>query len=223
MDIVETIKSKLDELAPSILDQVIEESLKSFLSGLINEHFRSYSDFGKNLRDQIGEALNISLSQENILMYNTQVRNVIMELLPPALDEQVRENLKKQIGEKLDFHPVEKIKASEIVEKFTDARSEGVVPCDDEHQGEVTARFEIIEGEYGRIRLDLGQVREGNEKFTLMVNKAGKICHLWVKDFSTDGGLRAIDTGLEAFLFNLYAQRAEVIMDDYDVEWYVEF
>jgi hypothetical protein len=88
------------------IDNMIESGLKSMIADIIKDTFRSYSDFGKVIKEKIEASINVSLQQITFPEYNLFIKDVALNCFNKILKENVAQQLSELITDSLP--PVEK-------------------------------------------------------------------------------------------------------------------
>ena len=117
-------------VASGKLDQMIETKLDKCIDDILDNMLRSYSDFGKSLREGIGNSLQVNVEELGLSGYNSIISGMIKAKVESAITGTWRVQLEADIDTMLRAAP-ETIKVSEIAEKIREenednAREEGV-------------------------------------------------------------------------------------------------
>ncbi|MCW1941712.1 hypothetical protein OMD49_29315 [Bacillus anthracis] len=84
---------------------------------MVSRSLESYSDFGKALKDQVKEQLQINLGELDIPSYNHFIVSTIQEHFNAVLHEQGVNRMKEQLDELL-LHSKEEYKLSELMKEL---------------------------------------------------------------------------------------------------------
>lgn len=201
------------------VEKVVKEKLEKTIKDIVDDTFRSYSDFGKNLEKHIQEKLNINLKNLNIDGYNTLVLAAVQEKLDLAFKIQGIEKIKSAMDEMLK-DVMEEYKLSELIEelKREDYRDEDEYNYDDQ----ITLGIEV-DGSFKYIWMD----KEANKskydcEYRISFYK-DEISHITIKDEKiTKNNIMAGFYGLGDTLFKIYASGAKIVLDQGDDAEYYE-
>ncbi|MDM0533204.1 hypothetical protein QTH05_06845 [Clostridium perfringens] len=83
------------------VEKVVKERLEKTITGIVDDVFREYGDFGKSLKDYIENNLNVNLERLGLEGYNTLALAAIKEQLDQTITVQGIEKLKKSTEEML--------------------------------------------------------------------------------------------------------------------------
>lgn len=215
---------KLEE--EKFVEGVVQKRLEKTITEIVNDVFREWSDFGKNLKEHIEKNLNIDLSNLGIEGYNTIVLAAIKEQLDKTITVQGIEKIKKTTEEMLS-DVKEEYTLSEIIEKLKgeDYRDEWEYDEGDK----ITLIIENRSSGYKHIYLSEEEEEEEYScDYQIDINKEGKPYSIKLKGNEIDknkilGGLY----GLDKLLFKIYAHGSKIILDrgddpeEYDI-WFRE-
>ena len=83
------------------VEKVVKARLEKTITGIVDDVFREYGDFGKSLKAHIENNLNVNLDRLGIEGYNTLALAAIKEQLDKTITVQGIERLKKSTEEML--------------------------------------------------------------------------------------------------------------------------
>lgn len=215
MDMQKSVDSAMANLVESgKIEKMIEDRLEKTIKDLIDDALKSYSDFGKELKAKIEQAVKINFKEFSLPEYNTVIGNhvisIIQDTMYPVAKAAIEENLKKF------FKPLEKdsYTFSEIVELYKEAARQ----WHDAEPGErFTARIEEKNGGFTYISIDQKPNQSRYQcQFRIGIH-GGKIFSLYI-----DGSdaARSKNPGYHGFgdtLFKMYAAGVTIIDDDEDI------
>lgn len=192
------------------VEKVVKERLEKTITGVVDDVFREYSDFGKSLKTYIEGNLNVDLNRLGLQGYNTLALSAIKEQLDKTITVQGLEKLKKSTEEMLS-DVKESYKLSEIIERFKSESSEDEWERDEDDK--VTLFIEK-DGSFTHIYID---EEEKNNKWNCdyQINlKEDKPYSIKLKgdEINTKkilGGLY----GLDRLLFKIYSTGAKIEFD----------
>lgn len=207
-------------IASGKIEAAIEKHLEATIERLLEEHLRSYSDFGKMLSERIKTAIGVNLEKVTIPEYNTIIADIVVRKIDAFMQKEGREALDTMLSEMLKAAPAE-MKLSELVESF----KQWVVnqyDYDPEEGGEITV---IIDGRAEKyssrwVYLDRKANTEKYKcEFSFLVSLDETVSYIRARGHSTKedvfiGGYY----GFERDLFRLHAAKTKLIIDKYDTE-----
>jgi hypothetical protein len=216
MDLNKMVNDSLAKIeAEGFVEKVVEKQLKSTIEIIIDDLFRSYSDFGKNLKKEIESQLNINLKELKLSGYNVLVLNTVKEKLDEALHLQGVEKMQDALNE--IFNDTKKeYKLSEIINAF----KQDVLSDDSAYEGNEIS-FHVEKWSYGvHIAFDKDSDKGRYScDYQIGIDSNGKMTRADIDGKKFDnkiimGGLY----GFDETLFKIYASGAKVIIDDNDVD-----
>lgn len=218
MDLNKLVNDGLAKIqAEGFVKQVVEEQLKETIKNIVHDVLREYSDFGKNLKEQIESQLNINLDELNIASYNLMVLNAVKEKLDEAMHLQGVEKIKADMDEMLGTAKTE-YKLSELIEELKNDALED----DDDLRGKEMS-FHIDSRSYLTfIFFDEDHDKDKYDcKYRITMDKEGYLTSVKIgsREFKNSvimGGLY----GIEATLFKMYTQGSKLIIDEDEVDTY---
>lgn len=215
---------KLEE--EKFVEGVVNQRLEKTITEIVDDVFREWSDFGKNLKEHIEKNLNIDLNNLGIEGYNTLVLAAIKEQLDKTITVQGIDKIKKTTEEMLSDIK-EEYTLSELIEKL---KSED---CRDEWEYDEDDKVALIikDGGNGYKHIYLSEEEESSRysyDYQIDIDEKGKPYSIKLKGDEIDtkkilGGLY----GLDKLLFKIYANGSKIVLDqgddpeDYDI-WFRE-
>lgn len=202
------------------VEQLVESTLKRTLKDVVEDTFRQYSDFGKNLEKHIKENININLDRLGIEGYNGLILTAIKEHLDAILTIHGVDKIKEAIDGMLK-DVKEEYTLSEIIRSIKSEVDQEDVGYDDI----LTLLIERSSSGYYHIYLD---EEEKDYKYScdyqISIDNEGKPYSIELKGKELDtkkvlGGL----WGTDALLFKIYSSGAKIVLDhgtdpeDYDL------
>lgn len=206
------------------VETVVKKRLEKTITEIVDDTFREWSDFGKNLKEYIRENLNVNLESLGLEGYNSLALAAIKEELDKCITIQGIEKIKETTKEILsDVKP--EYTLSEIIECL-----KGASLKEEYEYGEGDSIALIINGEedgYKHIYLSEEEPygkSKYNYDYQIDINREGKPYSIKLKGKEIDknkilGGLY----GLDKLLFKIYASGSKIILDqgldvdDYDI------
>ena len=198
-------------------EAIVAEQLETTVTKVIQNTLNSYSDFGKSLENSVIEGLNLDFSKLGIAGYNDTVLKIVKRKLDAAILAIGTKQIEEDMEELLSSEIPSEITLSKIVEEFIDyydddARDNGWQNC--------TAK---VKKEYGSTWVYLGSEPDQEDyrcDYRLYISDRNGVCNVMelqldgrdIKEKLFIGGLH----GFEKLLFQLYACKVKIIVDDID-------
>lgn len=200
------------------VEKVIEKHLKKTIDDIIEDSLRSWSDFGKQLKEQVKEQMQFNLDRLDIPSYNQVILNVIKGELDRSIHEEGAKQIQEQIQELLGTSK-EEYKLSELIKQMVEDELE-LEKLDYDEIEKITV---LVETRYGStyIYLDPAEDVSWHQcKFMIALNEDGTVWRAEVKGKQFDntvimGGLY----GVEAEIFKMWTRKAKFIIDKYETEF----
>lgn len=207
------------------VEKVVKSTLEKTIANLVDDVFRSYSDFGKNLEKYIEENLNINFDKLGLEGYNGLVLAAVQEQLDKTITIQGIEKIKESMNDMLKDTKDEYT----LTEIITALKEES---CKEEYEFDYDEKIGLIIEDashgYKRIYMDEEDKDEKYEcDYQISLDKEGKLYSINLKGSEIDtkkimGGLY----GLDGLLFKIYSSGAKIILDqgecsdDYEYDLY---
>lgn len=218
MNIENCVQEKFQEIVSSgFIEEQIKKALEKTVAESIEESLRSWSDFGKELKSKISEAVKIEKLELKLPEYNQLVCNWIIEMINDQLiadsRKQIEENIKKF------FKPLEKdeYKISEIIEEF----KKTIIDKDEYCEGEITF---IADKESLNCKgyFDFYFDEEPNKgkyscDYSFGINERGLWC-MNIKGANVEKMKSPNLYNFDSFMFQLFASKVKIINDSDQVE-----
>jgi len=207
------------------VEKVVKSTLEKTIASLINDVFRSYGDFGKNLEKHIEENLNIDFRNLGIEGYNGLVLAAVQEQLDKAITIQGIDKIKESMNDMLK-DTKDEYTLTEIIEKLKGESYK------EEYEFGYDEKVELIieDSDYGYKYIYMDEEEKGRKyecDYRIALDKEGKPYSIKLKgdEINTKkimGGLY----GLDKLLFKIYSSGAKIVLDqgecseDYGYELY---
>lgn len=223
MDIQVIVQQQLEKIINGgKLEDIVRAKIEKTVEEVVQDLVRSYSDFGKGLKEEINKAFKIDFEKISAVDYNHIVVTIVKEHLDKRLLESVKEPIAKEIDEYLGPLEKKEWKLSEIIERFKQEEIE------DRHDGgEITLHVE--KSSYGSTHISFDKEagkRRHDCEFDLSLSTKTGIPYIFRagKYNPHNGDLRtsSLHGAFEKFLFRLYAQRVSITVDECDTEYYYD-
>lgn len=197
----------------NFVEGVVRTRLKKTITEIVDDVFRSYSDFGKNLKVYIEKNLNINFERLGLEGYNGIVLAAVKEQLDKAITIQGVEKIKETMDKMLKDVKQE-YKLSEIIEELKGESLKEEYEFD--YDEKIELKIEDGGSGYKHIYLDEEEKDYKYEyNYQIAIDKEGKPYSIKLKgnEINTKkiiGGLY----GLDALLFKIYASGAKIVLDN---------
>ena len=199
--------AKMEE--EGFVEQVVEKRLRRTIEEIVDESFRSYSDFGKNLKGHITQNLNINFDELKLEGYNTLVLTAVKEQLDKIIIVQGIEKIKASLDEMLIDYK-EEYTLSEIIEKFKEHTDKEDFDSDDKIGL-------IIQDSCGYKHIYINETHldyKHQYEYRISINREGKAYSIKIKNQEIDKNkIMEGLYGFEKLLFRIYASGAKIALD----------
>lgn len=203
-------------VASGVIEKAIEENLTKTVASIINEHLRSYSQFGQALGEHVKNAMQIDFSNLGLPGYNDFILKTIRNQVSQLAEDSIAKHVEKQLAALLAPAPAE-IKLSELVSDFVKYESERYgCSCDDSSE-RITL---IVEGGgnvagYHHIFLDREEDKSKYScKYQIATTDIGHVYSLKIGDLDPKKALFIGPSfNFEHRLFQMYAAGTKLIVD----------
>lgn len=206
------------------VETVVKKRLEKTITEIVDDTFREWSDFGKNLKEYIRENLNVNLESLGLEGYNSLALAAIKEELDKCITIQGIEKIKETTKEILsDVKPeytlseiIECLKEASLKEEYEYDEGDSIVLIINGEEDGYKHIYLSEEEPYGKSKYDYD--------YQIDINREGKPYSIKLKGKEIDknkilGGLY----GLDKLLFKIYASGSKIILDqgldvdDYDI------
>lgn len=214
--IAETMTKLTEE---KYVEQVIEKHMKNTIDGIIEDSLRSWSDFGKHLKEQVQAQLQINIEKLDLPSYNELIIQTIKSELDRSVHEMGVAKMQEQLQELLGTKQ-ESIKFSDIINAMVEDDLE-LDELEYDECKEITVHVDSNSRVLSFIYFDPEPDKANYQcKYRLVLDKDGTINSFQIDDKEFNhrtimGGLH----GIEAMIFKAYTHGTKVIMDDYETEF----
>ena len=216
MDLNKLVNQGLADIeTEGFVKQAVNKHLKKTIESIIGDIFCSYSTFGKKLKAEITNQLNVNLEELKLAGYNTMVLNTVKEKLDEVIHIQGIEKIKESLDALLDNVKPE-YRLSELIEEMKGKVNE----YGDYNDREISFHIRPDRSILTFINFDEEPGKQDYQcKYKIWVNSdTGVIAGAEIGDQKFDnrvimGGLR----GFEETLFKLYAAKPKLIIDESNV------
>ena len=201
------------------IEKAIEETLARTISDCIDQHMRSYSEFGKAISEKVKAAIGADLGRISLPEYHAIVLELVSRKLHEFIKDQGTKQFEEMLGELLEPAPPE-IKLSQIVTDFKDWVADRY-DYEDRSDSEITVILEEPEYSFSTTRwvyLDKdANKRKYDCEFAFLIAADGRVSAIRCKGKNAKedlflGGYY----GFERTLFKLHVGATTVIVDTYD-------
>lgn len=200
------------------VEKIVKAQLEKTLKDIVEDSFRSYGDFGKTLKDEMKNQLDINLSNLDIPSYNQVILNTIKAELERSVHEEGAKKIQEQMQELLGTG-TENYKLSELIKEMVEQDLE-LNELSYEEMEEITV---IVDSRYSSTYISIdpeSDVSEYRCKYRLTLDEDGTVRRAQISETSFDnkvimGGLY----GFDATLFKMWTRGAKVEIDNYETEF----
>jgi hypothetical protein len=219
MDLNKIVNDTMQELSESgYVQERVTHHLKKTIDDVVEDCLRSYSNFGKELKEQVKEQMQFNLDRLDIPSYNQVILNVIGEELDKAIHQQGATEMKEQLQQLLGTAK-DQYKLSDLVldmVKDDDKLNE----LDYDEYKEVTV---IVDKKYSSVYIYMDPEEDKDWyrcKYQVTMDEDGTVRHAEIGEKKFDnkvimGGLY----GLDKTLFQMWTRKAKLIIDDYETSF----
>lgn len=219
MDMNAIINDKLAELhTEGYLEKIIKKQLEDTIKDIVEDSLRSWSDFGKGLKEAVKSQLEVNLDKLDIPSYNQVILNVIKGEIERSIHDVGTARMQEQLQELLGTGKNEYV-LSELVKEMV----EDELKLEELSYEEMEQITVIIQEKYGTkyVYMDPKEDIEWYQcKYKISLDKDLTVLRAEVSDKNFDnrvimGGMY----GLDATLFKMWSQKAKLVIDDYETEF----
>ncbi|MFC0331695.1 hypothetical protein ACFOLF_12335 [Paenibacillus sepulcri] len=206
----------IDIKKSGLVQKAVRGRLEATIKDVIDDVFKSYGDFGKELKEHVKSSLNVNFNKLDLPEYNTLVAHTVKEKLNELTYSLGVEKLKTQMDTLLaDIKP--EYKLSEIIEEWLKEQN------DDGDKDDEYCTVIVETKSYGSQWIYIDEEAD-KEKYEcnikmLVRHPEGTISNLKIGNM--DINAKSIMWGLhdiEGKLFTIYAHGSKLIVDEDDVE-----
>ncbi|WP_321814608.1 MULTISPECIES: hypothetical protein [unclassified Paraburkholderia] len=207
-------------VASGVIEKAIEEQLTKCVTSIINDHLRSYSDFGKQLEKAVESALKVDFDNLGLPGYNDLILKIIRAQVAQHTSGSIAGQIEEQMKELLAPAPAE-IKLSTLVEEFIkDAHDEIGCSCDSPDRITLVVRDGTDGGRYSTLKdfyhiyLDAQPDKEHYRCAYRIAVHDGHVYSVTIdeKDPSKTFFVGPV-RGFDKRVFQLYAAKSKLIVD----------
>lgn len=222
LKLVETVNEALTGLiSGDVIKGIIEKQLEATITDIVKDSMRSYSDFGKVIKEKIEGVVTLAASNVELPEYTKFVSGVVLEQFDKVLQEQSKTQLNELIISELGVLPSGVMTARQLAEKIQSTFES------DEYEGKRTIEVEIkgqgTSGIYIRIKDD---DKSEEIKISLYNHRQKNTSNYYIgyldgcgwTSRNTRTSERSLNThcmdSLDKFLFRLYCAQTKIDMTD---------
>jgi hypothetical protein len=110
-------------ISDGTVENIIKKKLGKTVEDIIEDQLRSYSDFGKALKDKIHDELKVDLKDVTFTEYNKTILNLIEGILNNAVTGEAKKKFTEDLEELFKAPPTE-IKLSEVIKMYIEEQDE---------------------------------------------------------------------------------------------------
>ena len=218
-DISSAVAKAMENIVASgHIEKTIEAALSRTISESIDQHTRSYSEFGKAISEKVKAAIGVDLDKIELPEYHA----IMLEMISRKLDECIKIDAAKGFKELMDktFEPAPaEMKFSALVDDFKEWCSEHYDYS--ERVGEDVTILVETPWTYSKSRWVYMDKETGKDKysceFSFMIAEDGRVSAIRTRGKNPKedlfiGGYY----GFERALFRLHVGATKIVMDDYE-------
>ncbi len=218
MEIEKMMISALEKIQEDgLIEKTIQEQIEKTIKSIINDLFRDYSDFGKDLKSKLSEAVKLDLENIDLPMYNVLIENAIRDQTKSIMTEEHRKLIDQRISNILKVEEKKEWKLSELIEKFVEESFQ----YNEERSGDqISLHIDDDRTTLCFIKFDekigIGEYSCDNSLVIDMRTKKINSAQLgdWKTKSTNDNRFIGSLHGFEALIFRLYSQGCTVEIDD---------
>lgn len=218
LDINQIVNQTMADITHTdFLQKIIRTRMEETLNSIFRDFFREYSDFGKALKEEVQNKLQINFDRLDLPSYNHLIAGMLQQLIDVGIKEEGIAKLKELVEGSIQ-HADKEYKMSEIVERIKkDARDD-----DDEISGEITFLVDRSFSYWIDVRIDPEPDRDKYAcKYRFQIDaKTNKVEVIEVDHKVID--IKSLDRGygFERELFYMFAAGSKLIVDEDHVDLY---
>lgn len=225
MDIQVIVQQQLEKIIQEgKLEAIVRSKVEKTIEEIVQDTVRSYSDFGKGLKEEINKAFKIDFEKISAVDYNHIVCSIVKEHLDKRLVEYAKEPITNEIDEYLGPLEKKEWKLSEIIDRF---KKEELTDSDKFDGGEITLHVE--KSNYGSTHISFDKDNDKKRydcEFEMSLDtKTGVPYSFRAGSWKPHNGnlrMASLNGAFEKFFFRLYAQKAVITVDECDTEYYYD-
>jgi len=215
-------------IASGVIEKKIEEALGKTIESAFEAHLRDYSDFGKQIKAKVGEALAVDFDRLTLPTYGASIVALIGQIVKEKADASIALSIKDRLTEMLGA-PQRVLKLSQLVTDYAENAKDDYERRDSENVGLFIHRDDGILGEsFCEIHLDHKEVSR-HDRYSANVGihlhrvdrtDEWKVIGLRIKGKKADQD-PMFALGCDAFerdLYALYATGSRIVLDENAVE-----
>lgn len=219
MDLNLIVNNTLSELKEEgYVEKIVKKQLEKTIHDIIEDSLRSWSDFGKELKEQVQNQMQFNLEKLDIPSYNQVIINIIKGELERSVHEEGAKRIQESIQEILGTSK-EEYKLSELIKEIVEQDCE-LNELDYDSYKEITV---IVEDKYGskHIYIDPEEDQSWYQcKYRLTLDDDMTVRSAEIGDKSFDnkvimGGLY----GADATIFKMWTRKSKLVIDRYDTSF----
>lgn len=131
MDFQTAVLESVNKLAGSgHIEKQIEAAVSKTIAEIINDELKSYSEFGKNVKEAVKKSLSFQSAQINLPEYNAMILKVVARQVDAALGAVVEKQVSENLKDILSPMP-EQLTVQDLVDKLIEkVKDDGGCHCD---------------------------------------------------------------------------------------------
>ena len=197
------------------IQTIIEREIERTVGDILHSSLQPYSDFGKSLGKTIKSALNVDLDRLGIAGYNDTILKIVKTKLDSSMELFGKAQIEKDLEELLKVPPKE-IKLSQLVEQLKDHYGD--------HGRECTCiiTHDMRMDGWGRVYLHKNdRVEKSDCEYEMAFTADGEVYSVSIDGRDPSKKIFCGPFyGFERDLFQMYAAKTRLIIDEDDVDIY---
>ncbi|OJT69729.1 hypothetical protein [Bacillus licheniformis] len=219
MDLNLIINNTLTEIKDQgYVEKIVRKQLEETIQDIIKDSFKSWSDFGKELKQQVQDQIQFNLDSLDIPSYNQVILNIIKDELERSVHEEGARRIQESIRDILGTAK-EEYKLSELINEIVEQDCE----LNELHYDDYKEITVIVENKYGGkyIYIDPEEDQDWYRcKYRLTLDNDLTITRAEINDRAFDnktimGGLY----GADATIFKMWTRKSKLIIDNYQTSF----
>ena len=223
MEIEKIMLDALNKIkSAGLIEKAIQDQIEKTIKEIISDLFRSYSDFGKDLKEKLSESIKLNVGNIDLPRYNVMIENAIKEQTTLLMNSEHKKLIDERLKDVLKIEEKSVVKLSEIVSQIIEEETDRA-----HENGWESGSFHAEGHNNGKgltfVRID---PEPGKEKYRCEIdicihNDTGFIHSAEVGEYkSKNFSNKFLGTfhGAELLIFRLYSQGVKIIVDVDDCE-----
>lgn len=218
MDIAKLIADKIQHIEETKLDGIVATHTEKMLTAIVADLTSSYGDIAKEVKAHLGKLLAVNFEHAQVESYNARVLLIYQNAIGKFLDQKVSAPIEAHLAEFASTLEKDEYTLSEILNKYFELL--------DDHEWDgnncLVPTVIVEKSSYGSTHIYFN--KDSNKKrydcsYQLSTDKQGRVYTFDIRGWFGSKTASALN-GYDQFFFALYANKAKIIIDQYDEEYY---